>query len=36
VIFLLAIAAWQSVFGDGMSVNIDGDESTARWVRCWV
>jgi hypothetical protein len=26
VIFLLAIAAWQSVFGDGMSVNIDGDE----------
>lgn len=26
VIFLLAIAAWQSVFGSGMSVNIDGDE----------
>lgn len=26
VIFLLAIAAWQSVFGDGMTVNIDGDE----------
>jgi hypothetical protein len=26
VIFLLAIAAWQSIFGDGMSVNIDGDE----------
>ena len=26
LIFLLAVAAWQSVFGDGMSVNIDGDE----------
>jgi hypothetical protein len=26
VIFLLVVAAWQSVFGDGMHVNIDGDE----------
>jgi hypothetical protein len=26
VIFLLAIAAWQSMFGDGMTVNFDGDE----------
>lgn len=26
VIFLLAVAAWQSAFGDGMNVNIDGDE----------
>lgn len=26
VIFLLAIAACQSIFGDGMHVNIDGDE----------
>ncbi|MTV37552.1 hypothetical protein [Duganella radicis] len=25
-IFLLAVAVWQSVFGDGMHVNIDGDE----------
>ncbi|GJI98653.1 hypothetical protein RugamoR57_53710 [Duganella caerulea] len=23
---LLAVAAWQSIFGDGMHVNIDGDE----------
>ena len=26
VIFLLAVAACQSIFGDGMHVNIDGDE----------
>ena len=23
---LLAVSAWQAIFGDGMSVNIDGDE----------
>ncbi|MQA42647.1 hypothetical protein [Rugamonas aquatica] len=23
---LLAVAAWQAIFGDGMQVNIDGDE----------
>jgi hypothetical protein len=26
VLFLLAIAAWQSILGDNMHVNIDGDE----------
>jgi len=26
LIFLLAVAAWQSTVGDGMHVNIDGDE----------
>jgi hypothetical protein len=26
VIFLLAVAACQSIFGDGMNINIDGDE----------
>ena len=26
IILLLAVAAWQSAFGDGLSVNIDGDE----------
>jgi hypothetical protein len=26
VIFLLAIAAWQSIFGDSMYINIDGDD----------
>ncbi|NVM75747.1 hypothetical protein FHW83_001534 [Duganella sp. SG902] len=26
LIFLLVVAAWQSMFGDGMTVNIDGDE----------
>ena len=26
IIFLLAVAAWQSIIGDGMHVNIDGDE----------
>jgi len=26
LIFLLVIALWQAVFGDGMYVNIDGDE----------
>lgn len=26
LIFLLAIAAWQSILGDGMHINIDGDE----------
>lgn len=25
-LLLVAVCAWQSVFGDGMSVNIDGDE----------
>jgi len=25
-IFLMAVAAWQSVFGDGVNVNIDGDQ----------
>lgn len=26
VVFLLAVAVWQSVLGDGMHVNLDGDE----------
>jgi hypothetical protein len=25
-IFMLAVMAWQSIFGDSMNVNIDGDE----------
>jgi len=25
-LFLLAVMAWQSIFGDNMSINIDGDE----------
>ena len=26
ILFLLAVMAWQSIFGDNMSINIDGDE----------
>jgi hypothetical protein len=26
VLFLLAVMAWQSIFGDNMNINIDGDE----------
>lgn len=26
VLFLLAVMAWQSIFGDNMHINIDGDE----------